>query len=335
MERRRLGASGLDVSKLSLGAMTFGSGMPPITTVDEGDARAMVDHALGAGVNLIDTADVYANGQSEEILGAAVRARRDDVLIATKVGFGSIAPGALSYDNVVAGCEASLGRLGTDRIDLYQLHRPDRTTPIEETLRALDDLVARGLVRATGTSNFRAWEMSAAVARQRALGRTAFTAAQLYYSLVGREAEHELIPQCRADDVGVIVWSPLSSGYLTGRYRGGEGGGRRTTFTFPPVDPDVGARGVEAVAAVAATRGASMAQVALAWVVAQPGITSAIIGASSLEQLDDNLGAAALVLTDDELATLDAATAVAPIYPAWWDPAMGIPAPNELEEYRQ
>ena len=227
---------------LSLGAMTFGSGMPPITTVDEREARAMVDRALAAGVNLIDTADVYANGQSEEILGAAVKGRRDDVLLATKVGFGTRDPGALSYDNVVAACEGSLRRFGTDRIDLFQLHRPDRTTPIEETLRALDDLVARGLVRETGTSNFRAFENAAAVAHQRALGRPAFTAAQLYYSLVGREAEHELIPQCRADDLGVIVWSPLSSGYLTGRYssgtREGAAGGRRTTFTFPPVDPE-------------------------------------------------------------------------------------------------
>ncbi len=332
MERRRLGASGLEVSKLSLGAMTFGSGMPPITTVDERDARAMIDRALAAGVNLIDTADVYANGQSEEILGAALRSRRDDVLIATKVGFGSRDPGALSYDNVVAACEGSLRRLGTDHIDLYQLHRPDRTTPIEETLRALDDLVARGLVRATGTSNFRAWEMSAAVARQRALGRTAFTAAQLYYSLVGREAEHELIPECRADDVGVIVWSPLSGGYLTGRYRGDTASGRRTTFTFPPIDPELGARGIDAVATVATARGVSMAQVALAWLVAQPGITSAIIGASSLEQLDDNLAAAELVLTDDQLAALGAATAPAPIYPAWWDPAMGIPGPGEPPE---
>ena len=318
---------------LSLGAMTFGSGMPPITTVDEREARAMVDRALAAGVNLIDTADVYADGQSEEILGAAVKGRRDDVLLATKVGFGTRHPGALSYDNVVAACEGSLRRFGTDRIDLFQLHRPDRTTPIEETLRALDDLVARGLVRETGTSNFRAFENAAAVAHQRALGRPAFTAAQLYYSLVGREAEHELIPQCRADDLGVIVWSPLSSGYLTGRYssgtREGAAGGRRTTFTFPPVDPEVGARGVEAVAAVAAAHGVSMAQVALAWVVAQPGITSAIVGASSLEQLDDNLAAGALALTPDELESLDAATALAPIYPAWWDPAMGIPGPTE------
>jgi len=332
MERRRLGASGLEVSVLSLGAMTFGSGMPPITTVDERDARAMVHRALDAGVNLIDTADVYANGQSEEILGAAVRDRRDEVLIATKMGFGSRDPGALSYENVVSACEASLARLGTDRIDLFQLHRPDRTTPIEETLRALADLVARGLVRETGTSNFRAWEMSAAVARQRALGRPAFTAAQLYYSLVGREAEHELIPECRVDDIGVIVWSPLSSGYLTGRYRADDARGRRATFTFPPVDANIGARALAAVATIAETRGVSMAQVALAWVIAQPGITSAIVGASSLEQLDDNLAAADVVLAPEELAALDAATALAPIYPAWWDPAMGIPAPNDLEE---
>jgi aryl-alcohol dehydrogenase-like predicted oxidoreductase len=332
MERRRLGASGLEVSKLSLGAMTFGTGMPPVTTVDEEDARVMIDRALDAGVNLIDTADVYADGQSEEILGAAIRDRREDVLVATKMGFGSRDPAALSYDNVVAACEASIVRLGVDHIDLYQLHRPDRTTPIEETLRALDHLVARGLVRETGTSNFRAFEMAGAVAHQRALGRPAFTAVQTYYSLVGRDAEHEIIPQCIADDLGVIVWSPLSSGYLTGRYssgtRRGDEGGRRTTFTFPPVDPEVGERGVEAVAAVAAARGISLAQVALAWVLAQPGITSVIVGASSMEQLDDNLAAADLVLTPDELAALDAATALAPIYPAWWDPAMGIPAPR-------
>jgi len=334
MKRRRLGASGLEVSVLSLGAMTFGSGMPPVTTVDERDARAMVDRALAAGVNLIDTADVYAFGQSEEILGRCVRdlhGRGDDVLVATKCGFGSHDAGALSYDNVIAACEASLARLGLDHIDLYQLHRPDRATPIEETQRALDDLVARGLVRAIGTSNFRAWETSAAVARQRALGRPAFTAAQLYYSLVAREAEHELIPECRADDLGVIVWSPLSSGFLTGRYRAG-GTGRRTTFTFPPVDPELGERALVALATVADGRGVSMAQVALAWVLAQPGITSAIVGASSLEQLDDNLAAADLELTAEELAALDGATALAPIYPAWWDPAMGIPGPTDLLE---
>jgi aryl-alcohol dehydrogenase-like predicted oxidoreductase len=314
--------------------MTFGSGMPPVTTVDERDARTMLDRAFAAGVNLVDTADVYAFGQSEEILGRWVRdrgGRRDDVVVATKCGFGSHDDGALSYRDVVAACEASLGRLGLEHIDLYQLHRPDRATPMEETLRALDDLVSRGLVRAVGTSNFRAWETSAAVARQRALGRPAFTATQLYYSLVAREAEHELIPECRADDLGVIVWSPLSSGFLTGRYRAG-GEGRRTSFTFPPVDPELGERALVALAAVADGRGVSMAQVALAWVLAQPGITSAIVGASSVEQLDDNLAAADLELTTDELATLDGATALAPIYPAWWDPAMGIPGPTDLLE---
>jgi aryl-alcohol dehydrogenase-like predicted oxidoreductase len=333
VRRRRLGASGLEVSVLSLGAMTFGSGMPPVTTVDEREARVMFDRAVDAGVNLVDTADVYAFGQSEEIVGRCVRARRDDVLVATKVGFGNHGPGALTYDAVVAACEASLARLGLEHIDLYQLHRPDRTVPMEETLRALDDLVERGLVRAAGTSNFRAWETAAAVARQRALGRPAFTATQLYYSLVAREAEHELIPQCRADDLGVIVWSPLSSGFLTGRYRDG-GEGRRTTFTFPPVDAELGARALDALAEVAGGRGVSMARVALAWVLAQPGITSAIVGASRVEQLDDNLAAADLELTDDELARLDAATALAPIYPAWWDPAMGIPGPTDLLEDR-
>jgi aryl-alcohol dehydrogenase-like predicted oxidoreductase len=335
VQRRRLGASGLEVSVLSLGAMTFGSGMPPVTTVEERDARAMVDRALDAGVNLIDTADVYAFGQSEEIVGRCVRARRGDVLVATKVGFGTRGAGALGYDAVVDGCEASLRRLGLDHIDLFQLHRPDRTTPIEETLRALDDLVARGLVRAVGTSNFRAWETAAAVARQRALGRPPFTAVQLYYSLVAREAEHELIPEARADDLGVIVWSPLSSGYLTGRYRDDEADGRRKTFTFPPVDPERGSGALDALAAVAGRRGVPMARVALAWVLAQPGITSVIVGASTLEQLDDNLAAADLALTGDDLATLDAATAVAPIYPAWWDPAMGIPGPTDVLDQEQ
>ncbi|ONH22239.1 aldo/keto reductase [Pseudofrankia asymbiotica] len=329
MERRRLGASGLDISILSLGAMTFGSAMPPITTVDERNAHAMVERALDAGINMIDTADVYSSGQSEEILGACLRRRRDEVLIATKVGFGSLKPGALAYDAVVASCEASLRRLGTDRIDLYLLHRPDRATPLEETLRALDDLVARGLVRAVGTSNFRAWETAAAVARQRALGRTPPSAAQLYYSLVGREAEHELIPQCRADDVGVIVWSPLAGGYLTGRYRDGAGSGRRGVHSFPPVAPDLGPRALDAAGRIAAARGVSLAQVALAWVLVRPGVTSVIVGASTLEQLDDNLAAAKLDLGADEIAALDAATALTPIYPAWWDPAMGIPGPND------
>jgi aryl-alcohol dehydrogenase-like predicted oxidoreductase len=329
MDRRRLGAEGPQVSVLSFGAMTFGSGQAPITTVDEQDARRMIDRALDAGVNLVDTADVYGNGTSEEILGRVLGRRRDDVLIATKMGFGSHAPGALSYDNVVAACEASLRRLGTDYIDLYQLHRPDRTTPIEETLRALDDLVTRGLVRDIGTSNFRAWETAGAVERQRALGRRPFASAQLYYSLAGRDAEHELLPHCRAAGIGVLVWSPLAGGLLTGRYAG-DGVGRRTTFTFPPVDPAVADAALRALAPVATAHEVSVAQVALAWVLAQPAITSVIVGASTVEQLDDNLAAASLVLEPGELAALDVATAPTPVYPAWWDPAMGIPTPEDV-----
>ena len=329
MQRRPLGADGPQVSVLSFGAMTFGTGMPPITTVDEQDARRMIDRALDAGVNLVDTADVYANGASEEIVGRALGRRRDDVIIATKVGFGSRGAGALSYENVVAACEGSLRRLGTDHIDLYQLHRPDRTTPIEETLGALDDLVTRGLVRHLGTSNFRAWETAGAVARQRALGRPAFTATQLYYSLVGRDAEHELLPHCRTTGIGVLVWSPLAGGLLTGRYADG-GAGRRTTFTFPPVDDDLADRALRALVPIAAAHDVSVAQVALAWVLAQPGVTSVIVGASSMAQLDDNLGVASLVLEPDEVATLDATTAPTPVYPAWWDPAMGIPSPEDV-----
>jgi aryl-alcohol dehydrogenase-like predicted oxidoreductase len=326
---RPLGRTGLQVSELGVGTLTFGRGTGALAKVDQPTTDRMVNRALDAGVNLFDTADVYGNGTSEEILGRVLRRRRDDVLIATKTGFASHGPGALSYDNVVASCEASLRRLGTDRIDLYQLHRPDRTTPLEETMRALDDLVTRGLVRDTGTSNFRAWETAGAVERQRALGQRAFTSAQLYYSLVGRDAEHELLPHCRSADLGVLVWSPLAGGLLTGRYADG-GAGRRSTFTFPPVDAGVADRALAALAPVATTHGVSVAQVALAWLLARRGVTSVLVGASALAQLGDNLDAASLVLSPAELAALDFATAPAPVYPAWWDPAMGIPTPEDV-----
>ena len=297
----------------------------------------MIDRALDAGVNLIDTADVYAFGQSEEILGAAIRDRRDDVLVATKVGFGARGPGALSYDNVVAACEASLGRLGTDRIDLYQLHRPDRTTPIEETLRALDDLVARGLVRATGTSNFRSWEVSAAVARQRALGRTAFTAAQLYYSLVGREAEHELIPRVpgrrrrrhrvepavgRLPHRSLLRLVPATARVKAGAPRS------RSRRSIPTSAPGRSPRS-----------SGSRARAASRWRRSRwPGCSP-----SPASRRPSSARAASSSSTTTwpqptscsrptSSPALDAATALAPIYPAWWDPAMGIPGPNDPVE---
>ena len=321
MKRRRLGWADLEISELSLGAMTFGTGMPPIATVDEHLARAMAERAVEAGVNLIDTADVYSSGESEEILAAILRAHRDELLVATKAGFGPSGPhdAGLSYDNVVACAEDSLRRLGIDRIDLFQLHRPDRSVPIEETLRALDDLVDRGLVRYFGVSNFTAAEVAYAVGWQRARERPPIAAVQVYYSLVGRDVEHEIVPLCTRQDIGLLVWSPLASGFLARRE-----GGRRSAFAFPPVDPEVGARALDAVGAVADARGVTLAQVSIAWLLAQPVVTSVIIGASTMAQLDDNLAAADLVLTPDELLRLDAATAPAPIYPAWWDRAMGV-----------
>ena len=205
---RALGDSGIEVSALGFGAMTFSPQRQAIARVDEADAHRMVHRVLDAGVNLIDTADAYDDGRSEEILGRAIAGRRDDVVIATKCGFGAPGrgPGGLAHDHVIAACEASLRRLNVDVIDLYQLHRPDRATPIEETLRALDDLVAAGKVRAVGNSNFRAWETAGAVAHQRALERPAFCSVQVYYSLVGRDVEHEILPRAYAQSALATEW---------------------------------------------------------------------------------------------------------------------------------
>ncbi|MFN8026288.1 MAG: aldo/keto reductase [Acidimicrobiia bacterium] len=335
MERRPLGDSGIDVSVLSFGAMTFSPEKQAIARVDEAAAHRMVHRVLDAGVNLIDTADAYDAGRSEEILGRAIKGRRDEVVIATKCGFAAPArgPGGLAYDNVIAACDASLRRLDVDVIDLYQLHRADRATPIEETLRALDDLLAAGKVRAVGSSNFRAWENAGAVAHQRALGRTAFCSVQVYYALVGRDVEHEILPQCRVDNVGVLVYSPLAGGYLSGKYRGStevaDGGeGRRAGFEFPPVDLEAGERVLDVLRDLALAHGATPAQVALTWTVARPGVTSVLFGANTPEQLEQNLAAADLVLTVEETARLDAASAIPEIYPEWWDPAMGIQSPG-------
>jgi aryl-alcohol dehydrogenase-like predicted oxidoreductase len=227
-----------------------------------------------------------------------------------------------------------------DVIDLYQLHRADRATPIEETMGALDDLVAAGKVRAVGNSNFRAWETAGAVAHQRALGRPAFCSAQVYYSLVGRDVEHEILPQCRADGLGVLVYSPLAGGYLSGKYRGStevaDGGeGRRAGFEFPPVDLALGERVLGVSREIAAEHGSTPAQVALAWTVTRPGVTSVLFGANTPEQLEQNLAAAQLALTGDDLARLDAASAIPGIYPEWWDPAMKVVPPGAAPQARR
>ncbi len=325
MRYRPLGRTGVLVSELSFGAMTFGQ-MGSIAKVDAAGAGRLVGLCLDAGVNLFDTADAYAAGSSEELLGRALGPRRREVLIATKVGFPS-GPGVnergLSYHHVVASAEASLRRLGTDWIDLLQIHKHDASTPFEETARALDDLVRRGLVRSLGLSNLPAWEAALALGLQRQRGYAPFAAAQMYYSLVGRDLEHEFVPFLKHAGLGLLVWSPLAAGYLTGKYTGqrpGAEGDRRRHYAFPPVDAALGPRVVEALGKLAASRGATPAQVALAWLLARPFVSSVLVGASTPGQLLENLAAGALSLAPEEQAELDALTAPPRIYPpAYYD----------------
>jgi len=331
MKKRRLGCSGLVVSEVSLGAMSFGMGFTRDTNVDERLAARLVHRALDAGVNLFDSAETYAQGRSEEVLGRALRGRRDDVLLVTKVGFADLDPGALSYDNVVAACEASLHRLGVDHVDLYLLHRADRATPIEETLRALDDLMSRGLVGQIGVDNYRAWEIAGSVAHRRALQRPAFSAVEVYLSLIGRQAEHEILPYARTEDLGVLVHSPLAGGLLTSRNDTPGTRGRRRVGGLPEFDPTTRNRALAVLERIACAHAVSMAQIALAWVLAQPGIATAIVGARTVEQLDDNLAAADLELHAEETAQLDAATAPDAMYPATVDHQWGFPEPPYTE----
>jgi aryl-alcohol dehydrogenase-like predicted oxidoreductase len=327
MQYTQLGNSGLTVSRLALGTMTFGqySFGTFHANVDQTTADEMVGLALDAGVNLFDTAEGYGQGKSEEVLGAAIRraGARDRVVIATKVSTYAIdAPDPdlqrLSYRHVVGNAERALRRLGTDWIDLYQLHAADFVTPWEETLRALDDLVSRGLVRYVGWSNVPAWHAARGEGLQQRLGYAPFVSAQIYYSVVGREAEHEVLPYCRAAGLGALVWSPLAGGFLTGKYTradpAGEGG-RRAAFSVPPVDLERGYDAVEAMRGIAETRGVPVAHVAYAWLFGKPEVSSVIVGASRPEQVAENLAAADLALSGEELATLDALDPPPPLYP--------------------
>lgn len=333
MKYRLLGSTGLKVSELCLGTMTFGKNFFGIAVVEQSDANAMVSRAIEAGINFFDTADVYSYGESETVLGQALKdsgAERDKLIIATKVrsamteastaGTGDVNNVGLSRQHIFSSVEKSLQRLGTDYLDLYQVHGWDILTPIEETLRALDDLVRQGKVRYLGCSNWSARHLMKALCLARAHGWEGFVSLQAYYSLVGRDLEHELLPLCREENVGVLPWSPLSGGFLSGKYTRdtpNPEGGRRTGFQFPPIDE---ARGFDAVAAlerIAKDKEATVAQVALAWLLARPGITSIIIGANRQSQLEDNLKAADLQLAAAEIEVLSATTAPAPQYPQW------------------
>jgi aryl-alcohol dehydrogenase-like predicted oxidoreductase len=329
MKYTRLGDTGLVVSRMAFGAMTFGSAdggaFASVYKVDQAGADALVGRALEAGVNFFNTADAYAGGESESMLGKALGARRRDVVIATKVGNRTgeaLVHQGLSRHHILAEAEQSLRRLGTDYIDVYLVHRLDPYTPMEETLEALDSLVASGKVRYVGFSNWPAWMAAKAVGLQREHGWARFRAAEMYYSLVGRDLEHEVVPFALDAGVGIMVWSPLAGGFLSGKYtrqNPGGGGGRLSGFDFIPFDRERGYDLVERLREIGAAHGASPAQVALAWLLSRAHIASVLVGASKTQQLDDNLRAAELALSGDELAVLDEMTAPSPVYPHWFN----------------
>jgi len=329
MRYRPLGRTGQFVSEICLGTMTFAGGAGiwrAIGAVEQKGATALVERALAAGVNFIDTADVYSEGQSEVMLGQALRdlkVDRADVIVATKVrgrtGQGPNAVG-LSRGHVMDQIAGSLKRLGLDHVDLYQIHGFDPVTPIDETLRALDDCVSRGLVRTIGCSNLAAWQIMKALGISERRGFARFETVQAYYTIAGRDLEREIVPLVEDQGLGVMVWSPLAGGLLTGKFvRDGKGpeGARRAVFDFPPVDRDRAFAVVDAMRPIAEAHGASIARVALAWLLGRKGVMSVIVGAKTIEQLDDNLAAADLALTEDELVTLDAVSAPRSEYPGW------------------
>ena len=327
MDYRQLGRSGLKVSALTLGTMTFGgrSVFAKVGSTDARSAARQLDLCLDAGVNLVDTANVYSEGVSEEIVGEIVRGRRDRVLLATKarmaMGDGPNDAG-LSRHHLIAQCEASLRRLATDYIDLYQVHEWDGATPLEETLEALDTLVRSGKVRYIGCSNYAAWHLMKALGISERRGLERFVSQQIHYTLQAREAEYELVPIAIDQGVGILSWSPLAGGLLSGKYRRGqeppEGSRHLTDWNEPPVhDEEMLYDIVEALVAIGEAHGVSAAQVAIAWLVGRPGVASVIVGARTEEQLADNLRAAELQLSPDERARLDAVSAPRLLYPYW------------------
>ncbi|WGR99723.1 aldo/keto reductase [Bradyrhizobium sp. ISRA443] len=326
MEYRNLGASGLKVPVLSFGTGTFGGEGPLFSAwgrsgVDE--ARRLIDICLDAGVNLFDTADVYSNGASEEILGAAIKGRRDKVLISTKTGLpmgDGPSDAGTSRHRLVAAVDAALRRLGTDYIDLLQLHAFDAFTPIDEVLSTLDALVRAGKLRYVGASNFSGWQLMKSLAIAERHGWPRYVTHQVYYSLVGRDYESELMPLALDQHVGALVWSPLGWGRLTGKIRRGHPLPKQSrlheTAQFgPPVDDKQLYAIVDALDAAAAETGRSVPQIAIAWLLTRPSVSSVIIGARDEAQLRDNLGAVGWSLTPDQVARLDKASAVMPSYP--------------------
>ncbi len=328
MKYRMLGATGVYVSELCLGAMTFGGKgfWEAIGSLGAREVENLVGTSLDAGVNFIDTADVYSEGESERLVGSALASLgrpRDQVVVATKVrgrtGAGANQVG-LSRAHIMASIDASLSRLRLDHVDLYQIHGVDRDTPIEETVRALDDLVRAGKVRYVGFSNLPAWLAMKAIGFADAHGLARFVSGQLYYSVAGRDIERELVPLAADQHLAILPWSPLAGGLLSGKFEPGKPGpegARRTGFDFPPVDQDRLPGVLAVLREVASAHGVSVARIALAWLLTRPFVTSVIIGAKTMGQLQDNLAAAEVQLSSDQIAAIDDASALQSEYPGW------------------
>ena len=327
MKFRQLADTGVFVSELCLGTMTFGgSGQiwEVIGGLDQAAADGIVHRALDAGINFIDTADVYSAGQSETMVGKAIAGRRHDLVLATKVR-GRMGPGpnqvGLSRLHIIEAVEASLKRLGTDYIDLYQIHRFDPETNIEDTLRALDDLVRSGKVRYIGCSNLPAWHLMKALAVSREQRLERFRSSQSYYSLAGRDIERDTIPLLKDQGLGLLVWSPLAGGFLSGKFTrdSGDETARRAKFDFPPVEKEKGFAILDVLMPIAKAHGVTVPQIALAWILAHDAVTSVIIGARRITQLDDNLKAVDVTLTADDMKALDEVSKLTVEYPTWMD----------------
>jgi aryl-alcohol dehydrogenase-like predicted oxidoreductase len=342
MRHKPLGRTGLFVSELCLGTMTFGGSdgiWGQIGSLQQNDAERLIGHAIDAGINFIDTADVYAGGVSEQMTGQALKnlkVPRENVVVATKV-FGETGKGpntrGASRGHILDGVKASLARLQLDHIDLYQIHGFDPATPIEETLRALDQLVRHGHVRHVGVSNWAAWQIAKALGISERLGLARLESLQAYYTVAGRDLEREIVPMLASEGVGLMVWSPLAGGLLSGKYgRDGQGekGSRRTTFDFPPVDKARAFDCIDAMRPIAEARGVSVAQIALGWLLHQPQVTSVIVGAKRPEQLADNIAAADVALTADELRAIDEASRPPSEYPGWMFERQGEYRRNQL-----
>ena len=335
MERIRLGGTGLKVSPLAFGTMTLGDPVAEDTSLE------LLDFVVDQGINFIDTANGYNAGLSEEIIGRWMKARgnRERIVLATKVRY------AVGDDPDTAGStpkvilrevENSLRRLNTDYIDIYYLHQPDDDTPIETTWRALESLVSSGKVRYIGCSNLTAWQLMKALAVSRQQGLAEFISTQSYYSIAGRELEREMIPLVDDQGLGLLPWSPLAGGFLSGKFtRESETDpdARRTTFDFPPVDKTRAYDIIDVMRDVATAHEVSVAQIALAWLLHQPAVTSVIIGAKRLDQLDDNLGSVDLTLTDPELERLNTVSALAPEYPGWMQILQADRAPGTTRNW--